>query len=279
MKTLLKLLVCAVAITGLVQAKSSAGVQHYWKPEYFPTPDAILSRPSGRPFTISVEVNVGSGKSTFLNFFRGYPDISVYQEPVDYWTNYNGTDMLGLVYNDTKRWGQTFQSLVSLTMLETQIKDFRQANVATPSVKLIERSIQSGRYCFVEQMKDTITSAERHLLIEWYDVIRNATDVNVDAIIYLRTDPQVVYERIFKRNRSEEMKIPLSYFKDLHRMHEDWLIHKNVTQPMPKVIVIDANEDLSLLKLNYRQVAKDIYSGIPEILRTDEFFSFCTGKC
>jgi len=279
MNTLFKVLVCVLATAGIAQAKSSAGVKHYWKAEYFPTPEDILNRPSGRPFTITVEGNVGSGKSTFLNFFRGYPDISVYQEPVDYWTTFNGTDLLGLVYNDTKRWGLTFQSLVSLTMLETQLKDFRKDGVVTPSIKLVERSIQSGRYCFVNQMTDTITSAEKNLLVEWYDVLRNSTDINVDAIIYLRTDPKVVYERVYKRNRSEELRTPLSYFQDLHRLHEDWLIHKNVTQDLPRVIVIDANEDLSLLKLNYRQVAKDIFSGIPEVLKTNEFFNFCTGKC
>jgi len=278
---MLKLLICALAVVSLVKGKANPEVQRVWKNSYFPTAEDIITRPSGRPFTISVEGNVGSGKSTFLNFFRGYPDISVYQEPVDYWTNFHGEDMLGLVYNDTKRWGLTFQSLVTLTMLETHVKDLRgRDGLPTPPVKVMERSMQSGRWCFIEQMTNVITKAEISLLDEWYDVIRNTTDVDVDAIVYLRTDPQVIYERIYKRDRKEELQIPLAYFEDLHRLHENWLIHQNVTTyPMPKVIVIDANTDLSLLKLTYRQFAKDLYSAVPEILMTNEFFNFCTGKC
>ena len=42
---------------------------HYFIPS-FPSLDELLTRPSGRPFTISVEGNVGAGKSTLLNYFN-----------------------------------------------------------------------------------------------------------------------------------------------------------------------------------------------------------------
>ena len=42
---------------------------HYFIPS-FPSLDQLLTRPSGRPFTISVEGNVGAGKSTLLNYFN-----------------------------------------------------------------------------------------------------------------------------------------------------------------------------------------------------------------
>merc|ERR1712179_707584 len=38
-----------------------------------------------RPFTILVEGNVGSGKSTFLNTLDSLPDIQVFPEPVESW--------------------------------------------------------------------------------------------------------------------------------------------------------------------------------------------------
>ena len=38
-------------------------------------------------------------------------------------------------------------------------------------------------------------------------------DFKVDQIIYLRTNPEVVHERIKKRNRKEEQTIPLEYLK------------------------------------------------------------------
>lgn len=46
--------------------------------------------------------------------------------------------------------------------------------------------------------------------------------------VYLRTTPDVVYERIRKRARSEETCVPFEYIKQLHELHEDWLIRKKV---------------------------------------------------
>ena len=36
----------------------------------FPSAEELLLRPSGRPFTISVEGSVGAGKSTLLKYFE-----------------------------------------------------------------------------------------------------------------------------------------------------------------------------------------------------------------
>ena len=40
-------------------------------------------------------------------------------------------------------------------------------------------------------------------------------DFRVDQIIYLQTNPEVAYERIKKRNRMEENKIPFQYVKGI----------------------------------------------------------------
>ena len=42
-----------------------------------------------------------------------------YTEPLDVWQNLNGTNFLDLMYSDPRRWAMTFESLVTLTMLET----------------------------------------------------------------------------------------------------------------------------------------------------------------
>lgn len=46
-----------------------------------------------------------------------------------------------------------------------------------------------------------------------------------------------------KRARSEEDCVPLEYLRQLHTLHEDWLIHGQHMRPAP-VLVLDA--DLSL---------------------------------
>lgn len=51
--------------------------------------------------------------------------------------------------------------------------------------------------------------------------------------VYLRTTPEIVYERMKTRARSEEKCIPLDYLKQLHELHENWLVHGNQERPAP----------------------------------------------
>ena len=63
-------------------------------------------------------------------------------------------------------------------------------------VKLIERSIFSARYCFVENMYRTekMLGCEYEVLDEWFKFATNdsALDLKVDLIIYLKTNPEKV---------------------------------------------------------------------------------------
>jgi deoxynucleoside kinase len=47
-----------------------------------------------RPFTVIVEGNIGSGKTTFLNYFSNFKDVEVLQEPIDRWRNVQGHNLL-----------------------------------------------------------------------------------------------------------------------------------------------------------------------------------------
>jgi hypothetical protein len=44
--------------------------------------------------------------------------------------------------------------------------------------------------------------------------------------VYLRTDPEVAFERTQLRARKEERRLTLQYMKKLHDLHEDWLINQ-----------------------------------------------------
>lgn len=60
--------------------------------------------------------------------------------------------------------------------------------------------------------------------------------------VYLRTDPEVAYQRIKARNRSEEKYVPFKYIKHLHELHDKWLnVHKTDVPkniPVSKLIII-----------------------------------------
>lgn len=45
-------------------------------------------------------------------------------------------------------------------------------------------------------------------------------------LVYLRTNPEVVFERIQARAREEESCVSLEYLKKLHELHEDWLFNR-----------------------------------------------------
>ena len=66
-----------------------------------------------RPSFISIEGNIGSGKSTILKIIReSFPELAILDEPLTEWQNVGENkdiNLLGLYYQDPKRWGFTFQ--------------------------------------------------------------------------------------------------------------------------------------------------------------------------
>lgn len=51
---------------------------------------------NSRPFTVLVEGNIGSGKTTFVEHFKQFEDISLLTEPVEEWRNLRGWNLLVL---------------------------------------------------------------------------------------------------------------------------------------------------------------------------------------
>ncbi|ROT76800.1 deoxynucleoside kinase isoform X1 [Penaeus vannamei] len=204
-------------------------------------------------FTVSIEGNIGSGKSTLLQHFAKFNDVEVLQEPVDKWRNVRGYNLLDLMYKDPCRWAHTFQTYVQMTMMELHLKP------TSSPVKLIERSLFSARYCFVENLfrGGKMTEPEYNVYCEWYNMITQNLNVDVDLIVYLRTDPNKVHERIRKRARSEEQTIPMQYLEDLHKLHEDWLIEKKHPLPAP-VLILDANENLCSMYKKFEEHTSEI---------------------
>eukprot|EP00092_Neocalanus_flemingeri_P030157 GFUD01032735.1.p1 GENE.GFUD01032735.1~~GFUD01032735.1.p1 ORF type:complete len:274 (-),score=79.28 GFUD01032735.1:265-1086(-) len=193
-----------------------------------------------RPFTIVVEGNVGSGKSTFLKIMEKLPGVKAFPEPVKKWQEVGTQNLLKDMYADPKRWTTTFQLYSSLT--RTQI-GLASKDSASP-VTILERSLYSERFCFVQMLLESgvLTPGEFALLDRWFHTLTRTsmTGMVVDMIVYIRTDPDILMERINARGRQEEEGLPLTILKDLHTRHEDWLIHGKYPIPAP-VIVMDNN--------------------------------------
>lgn len=242
-----------------------------------------------RQGTICIEGNIGCGKTTLLDFFRsryqaaGEPEPSVMMEPVERWRNVEGENLFHYLYKDPARYSLAFQTYVQLTMIKLHMK----------RPKLMERSIYSARYCFVENLYklNYLSRMEYVILDKWfkhlvlageipeknttkeleYDLLSNPTGINIDLIIYLRCTPQKVMDRIRERSRAEEKDISYEYINSLHDLHEDWLIAKKFPVPAP-VLVLDTNCSRSSLVQLYEKAVPYI-NGEKKISRSPQIIS------
>ncbi|WAR26466.1 DNK-like protein [Mya arenaria] len=138
---------------------------------------------------VCIEGNIGSGKTTFLQHFQDLRPI-----------------LEAHLYSDPKRWSFTFQSLVTLTLLK------KHDHPQTKPLRVMERSLYSATYCFIENLKNSglLADVEYNVLTGWFDFLLKQGRVSVDLIVYLQTSPQTCFERIQTRNRPEERNITLS---------------------------------------------------------------------
>lgn len=125
-----------------------------------------------RPYLILVEGNVGSGKSTTLDFLSDSSrrdDVEVVFEPVAEWQNVSGTDLLQKMFDKSsaRRWNGVFQTYTSLTRYRNVLKP------AEKRVRIMERSVFSEHACFLQNTMDmgVISDVEYCLQGRWFSFL------------------------------------------------------------------------------------------------------------
>lgn len=189
---------------------------------------------------ISIEGNIGVGKSTFTNILKNiFVESIIVEEPVDMWLNTctkSGENILGLFYKDIPRWGYTFQNIAYVTRM-MKIQDAIKSNKKTI---FLDRSLGTDKNVFEKMLYDDklISDIENNMYNLWCDFYKNyVNDMSSWKYIYLRCSPNTSYERIKKRGREEEKNITLEYLEKLHKYHEEWLMNTN------DVLIIDCDKD------------------------------------
>lgn len=239
------------------------------------------------PGTICIEGNIGCGKTTLLDFFfrhykaSGEPQPEIFMEPVESWRNVEGENLFHYLYKDPSRYSLAFQTYVQLTMIKLHKKRPR----------LMERSIYSARYCFVENLYHLsyLSKLEYIILDKWfkhlvldnsdscsdkeseYNSLTNPRGVKIDLIVYLRCSPTKVMDRIKHRSRTEEKDISFDYINSLHELHEDWLMKAKYPVPAP-VLVLDTSCDQNSLEELYKKATPYI-SGEKRLTRSPTIIS------
>ncbi|XP_041978020.1 deoxynucleoside kinase-like [Aricia agestis] len=212
---------------------------------------------SKRPFRVSIEGNIGSGKSTCIKHFHKYKNVESHPEPIKEWRDVSGHNLLGLLYSDMNQWSFAFQHYVHLSRLKIQTSPPSNSNI---TVKMFERSVQNSRHCFVENAKkqNFLEEAEYQVLLEWFDYTEKNLDISLDLIVYLKTNPKIVWERMMKRGRAEEAEVPLEYLEQVHESYENWLSSPDVGC---EVLTIDADRSLDQVIADLERYSYKILGG------------------
>ncbi|KAJ7985942.1 hypothetical protein DPEC_G00345690 [Dallia pectoralis] len=202
-----------------------------------------------KKLVICIEGNIASGKTTCLEYFSRTSNIEVLTEPISKWRNVRGHNPLGLMYQDPTRWAMTLQTYVQLTMLD------RHLSTTSAPVRMMERSIYSAKYIFVENLyrSGKMPEVDFAVLSEWFEWITQNINLPVDLIVYLQSSPQICQQRMRERCREEEKVVPLEYLEAIHQLYEDWLIKKTSFSIPAPVLVIPADQDLKKMLHHYEE--------------------------
>lgn len=187
---------------------------------------------------LSIEGNIGSGKSTFLKHLKlnsrlvdeKYKIVFV-DEPVSHWENIkdeNGKNMIEKYYENSKKYAFAFQIMAFTTRLiclknaiENALND--DTNKNKNIIIITERSLYTDCYVFAELSKKQNNIED--VCFQIYMQLFNEFSLNypVNAIIYIHTTPLICHERIRQRSRPGEDIISIDYLIQCHEEHEIYI--------------------------------------------------------
>jgi deoxyadenosine/deoxycytidine kinase len=191
--------------------------------------------------SISLEANIGAGKTTFLTALRrDYPQFfNDIPEPLEDWLHVPqgaAKNALGLLYEDPKRYGYMFQHNAFFTRVHKIKKCYDPTRI-----NITERSVISDFQVFANILHDegNLNANEWDIYKKWKVFLMESIPVITPTFhVYLKLDPEVAYKRIQQRNRKEETGIPYEYIAKVHAYHEKWLTDSEIP-----VLELDATLD------------------------------------
>ena len=178
--------------------------------------------------SIAIAGNMGSGKSTLVEFLHRTYDVVPFYEPND------ENPYLADFYKDMKRWA--FQS--QLYFLSNKFRLHQELD-RQPGVVALDRTIFEDAEIFataLHQMRK-ISKRDWATYRGFYEAILDAIRPP-DLLIYLRCSIRPLRQRIRLRGRRMERDVSLAYLKRLERLYEDWI----ATYDMSEVLVLETDD-------------------------------------
>ncbi len=178
--------------------------------------------------SIAIAGNMGSGKSTLVEFLHRTYGVVPFYEPND------ENPYLADFYKDMKRWA--FQS--QLYFLSNKFRLHQELD-RQPGVVALDRTIFEDAEIFataLHQMRK-ISKRDWATYRGFYEAILDAIRPP-DLLIYLRCSMRPLRQRIRLRGRKMEQDVSLAYLKRLERLYDDWIA--NYT--MSEVLVLETDD-------------------------------------
>jgi deoxyadenosine/deoxycytidine kinase len=163
--------------------------------------------------TIAIAGNIGTGKSSLVEFLSRTYGIQPFYEPND------ENPYLPDFYQDMNRWA--FHS--QLYFLSNKFRMHQQLERVS-GVVVLDRTIYEDAEIFATALHDMRNFTGRDWDTYWnfYQIILEAIRPP-DLMIYLRCSMRTLRKRIRLRGRDMEKDIPLAYLKRLEGLYDQWL--------------------------------------------------------
>jgi deoxyadenosine/deoxycytidine kinase len=213
--------------------------------------------PSTFTYTIvSIEGNIGSGKSTLQANLRDYYKnnhcVVFMREPVDEWSKIqdsNGVTILEKFYADQYKYSFPFQMMAYVSRLKV-LRDTLEEMRLSPlfdgkhAIIITERSLYTDKMVFAKMLFDSgkIEDVNYQIYLNWFDTF--SAEFLVQKIVYMKTSPNMCYKRIHIRAREGEEKIPLEYLISCDDYHDTMLDIDNMDCVCSKQLVLNGDVDI-----------------------------------
>jgi len=169
----------------------------------------------GRPLNqchIAVEGAIGIGKTTLTRKLADKLGSSTFFEQVD------DNPFIELFYQDPSRHALSVQ----LSFLFSRLKQWQTLN----QQDLFSQGVVSDYLFAKDHIFATVTLSDEELAL--YDQVARLLQVDLhrpDLVIYLQSKPNVIMERIRRRNRNMERGLKMDYLQQIISAYDQYFFH------------------------------------------------------
>lgn len=210
---------------------------------------------------ITIEGNIGIGKSTLLNFLKkkfnklNMNDIVFLQEPVSDWEKIkvNNITILEKFYEEPEKYAFSFQLMAFISRLVILQKTIEK----NPNAIIIcERCLLTDKYIFAQMLYDTekIDSYSFQIYNLWFNYFFDKLPKHKH--IYLKSGLNLITRQINNRKRTGENKIDIHYLAKCNTYHNNFFINNDN-------LLIDINmDDIKLFSNNLNDPRNQKYNNL-----------------